>query len=116
MVPTTISATFAQPDQLTVYVEAKPEGPLAQDVKVEADVTGTWRIDGDSLSVVANEAAVKSSAGKNAATDFLAKQLEGQIKEAVTKSATGKMKWDGPDKLTVTSSDGTMAVLTRVKG
>lgn len=113
--PSTITATFAKPDQLTVFVEAKPDNAMAQGLVVQADVAGTWRVEGDSLTVVATETSVHTDGKKNALLDMFAKQIEDQVKEAVTKSATGKMKWDGPDKLTVTAEDGKSAVLQRVK-
>lgn len=114
-IPATVTATFGNPNQLTVFVEAKPTIPFAGDFKVEADVSGTWRIEGDKISVNPNEVVVKSSMAEGQAKGLIADEVERQVKDTVSKSATGTMKWEGADKITITNADGKTAILARIK-
>lgn len=113
VIPTTITATFAKPDQLSVTVKAVPEGPTPNDVT--ADVVGTWQLSGDTLTVEAAEVSVTGADGKELPHGFFGDEIRRQVKEAVTTSATGKLKWDGPDRVTVTTTDNKSAVLSRIK-
>jgi len=110
-VPATVQVTFAKPDTGTALIKANSEMPGGLGtLKLEADVTGTWKIDGETMTWVAKDVKFKGGG----MTDALAGPAKDMVKDNIGKNATGKMKWEGNDKFTVTTDSGKTATFERV--
>jgi|GEM_PF-6690745 len=114
-VKATFKTTFTKPDKATTVVLATSAVPGVGELKLQADVTGTWKLDGTKMSFTATDAQLKSSDGKEL-PGFMTDQIKDMIKDNLTKGSTGTLKWEGNDKFTVTLDSGKIATFERVKG
>ncbi len=111
-VETTVKVTFSRPDRMVADVEAKPELPGVFEARLHAEVWGDWKLSDGTLTVNAESITVKDTEGKDV-PDVVSDIATSTIKDALGKSASGKVLWEGNDKFTVTLADGKKAVFTR---
>ena len=114
-VKATFKTTFTKPDKATTVVLATSSVPGFGEMKLQADVTGTWKLETTKMTFTANDVQLKSSDGKEL-PGFIADQAKGMIKDNLTNGSTGTLKWEGNDKFTVTLDSGKIATFDRVKG
>src|SRR5678815_1802930 len=67
----TVVATFAKEGKGTVSIKAESEMPAIGKVSLEADVAGTWKMDGDKLSWTPQSTTIKPVNG-NELPSFIA--------------------------------------------
>lgn len=115
-IPATVTATFTKPNKMVVIIDAKPNIPFAKDIKVEADVNGTWKMEGQQIEVHAAEVMVRSTSNSTPLPTFVTDPIEKQVRDAIDQSASGTFKWKDADTLVITREDGKGATLTRIKG
>lgn len=111
-VEATIKTTFAGGDPVSTIVQASV--PMAGDSKLVADVAGTWKLEGEKLTVTANDVKLTTPDGKES-TGFMADQAKGMIKDNLSQGLTGTVKWASDDKFTVLLSNGKTATFDRDK-
>ena len=110
----TVTMNFEKPDKARSRVLAQTEAPLIGEVKIQADIVGTWNLENDVLTFVPQDAKLSSTDGKDI-PGFIADQAKSMIQDKMAKTATGKVKWSGSDKFTVVLDGGQSAVFTQLK-
>jgi len=107
----TIQATFAKEGKGSCIIKADSEMPFGGgSVKLEADVTGTWAMEGDKLTWTPQSATIKPELNS-----VIADPIKKEVQSSIGNNASGKVKWEGNDKFTVTTENGKTATFDRVK-
>ncbi|MBS1723638.1 MAG: hypothetical protein JSS66_11860 [Armatimonadetes bacterium] len=114
-VPAEITATFTNPDQVLVDVQASPEF-FGKSFKLQAAVTGSYKLEGENLTGTTKGVDVKSNDNSVDLNGPLGDNITSEIKQDVAKNLNGKVKWDGNDKFTLTLADGKVVNFERMKG
>ncbi len=109
---------FAEPDNLKMTMDFSQDIPGGNPIKMHGDVTGTYKQEGETITVVATD--VKFSAtgmpdAMKSAFDAQLKSMNDGLKEQINKEGTSKFKWVNDDSFTMTGKDGTPATFTRKK-
>lgn len=109
--------TFSSPDKMTMVSSFQLPIPSTK-VTITATVNGTYKLEGDTLTIKGESADVKTEGlpdSMKAGFDQTANLGKQQMLDEINKNSGAKVKWEGNDTVVVTG-EGTTMTLTRQKG
>lgn len=113
-----VTATFSGSDQLSMRMDMTQPLPNGKSIGIHADIKGTYKIEGDSMTVKAESVKFTGTdvpAELKAAMDQQFKTLEVQAKDQINEEGVTKIAWVDKDNFTLTGAKGKPQTFTRAK-
>ena len=111
------NVTFTEPDKMSSTLDI-PEEVQAMKFSVHGDLTGTYKLEGDTITLHFDDAKISETglpAAAQAIFDAKIKDSTDQMKAQMNSQASGKITWTDNDHFSVTGSQNKPQTFTRVK-
>ena len=114
----TVTAEFSGGNGLKMAMEMPQDMGGGQEVKLHADITGTYTLEGDTIKLVADDVKMSGSgfpAEIKAAFDASMKDMSAKLKEQINQEGSTKFAWVDDNTFTITGKAGKPETFTRAK-
>ncbi|HVL39372.1 MAG TPA: hypothetical protein VM328_08290 [Fimbriimonadaceae bacterium] len=115
---TTMTAEFSGADALAMTMDMPQDLPDGKQIKLHADIKGTYKLEGDRLTVKADDVKFTGSGFPDELKGQLEPMLKGmgdQVKDQINKEGSTVLAWKDDDTFTLTGKKGNPETFTRVK-
>ena len=112
-----MKATFSSPDKMSMAFTLK-QSMGTTEATISGTVDGTYKVEGETMTMTADKVDMKVTGLPDSLKSMVDSQMDAgkkQMKDEFNKGGKQKMKWDGPDKFTLTDSKNSSATFERSK-